>query len=69
MKHRKQRFKVNTTSSSWVDLVYGVPYSSVLGRVPFNIFLNDLFFFLNDVQVYTLQMIQQPLLVAKILQK
>ena len=44
LKNRKQRVKINTTFSTWTDLINGVPQRSVLGPLIFNIILNGLFF-------------------------
>ena len=46
--NRKQRIKINNVFSSWKDLILDLPQGSVLGLLLFNIYLNDLFFFLKD---------------------
>ena len=51
LSNRKQRVKINDTYSSWSEIMFGVTQGSILGPLLFNIFICDMFYFLEGFDI------------------
>ena len=48
---RKQRVKINSSFSSYLDIFQGVSRGSIIGPLLFNLFLYDLFLFIEEADI------------------
>ena len=52
LSNRNQCVHINNTFSNYQKIISGVPQSSILGPIFFNLSINDLFFFVSDVSLH-----------------
>jgi hypothetical protein len=53
LSNRKQQIKINGILSSWSDIQKGVPQGSILESLLFNVFINDILYFVLKGTLYS----------------
>ena len=53
LKNRKQSVRINSTHSSFGNIVSGVPQGSIVGPILFNLSINDLFYVMEKASIFS----------------
>ena len=64
LSNRKQRSKINSTYSSLLEIIFGLPQELILGPILFNICLIDLFFIIEDTDIASYANDNTPYVIA-----
>ena len=51
LRDRWQRVKINSTLSTWLEILCAIPHGSILGPLLFNIYINDLFLSVHQYSI------------------
>ena len=49
LSNRRQQVKIGDSLSGWSDIQKGVPQGSILRPLLFNVFINDIFYFVDQI--------------------
>ena len=52
LSNRKQQIKIGNIVSKWANIQKGVPQGSIVAPLLFNVFINDIFYFIKHCDIY-----------------
>ena len=65
LRDQKQRVKINSSFSNWRNILYVIPEDSLSGFFLFNMFVNELFLFLHNIDISSYAHDNTPYTVSK----